>query len=102
MLPTAGAVAADVVEIARNKRCGDLYVWQEDDGDTAGDPNELVGSWYVRAEAGMEELKKQFRDMRFIGDKDGKTAFITCEHSRLEMDKLLKDFSVLSMFRILD
>lgn len=102
MLPTAGAVAADVVEIARDKKCGGIYAWEEDDGNTAGDPQELAGSWYVRAEAGADELKKQFRDMRFIGDKDGKTAFITCEHSRLEMDKLLKDFSVLSMFRILD
>ena len=102
MLPTAGAVAADVVEIVKNKKCGDVYAWEEDDGTTTGNPDELTGSWYVRAEAGVEELKKQFRDMRFIGDKDGKTAFITCEHSRLEMDKLLNDFTVLSMFRILD
>lgn len=46
-LPTASAVAADVVDVILHPELP-TALWSEDSGDYAGDLHELRGAWYIR------------------------------------------------------
>ena len=94
-LPTASAVVADVIDIARNGDRGTIMSWEEGGDDTVYSTDELSNRWYVRASgpavpAGAELLSAP-------GDADA--VFLTeSAMTRPELDALLNQAGTVPAF----
>ncbi len=104
-LPTASAVVADVMDVARNLGHRKALVWDEGGEDAAGGVEEFRSRWYVRAAASADELKNALGGKLPAGrgTGDGECACVTDESmTRGELDKKLAGLVPLSVFRVLD
>jgi len=79
-MPTASAVVADVIDAARHiDKTKNVNLWEEG-GDYVEDCGVLRGSWYVRADGGLERAQELFGKVKVItGEYGGDCAFITGE-----------------------
>ncbi len=104
-LPTASAVVADVMDVARNLGHRKALLWDEGGQDAAGGVAEFKSRWYVRAAATAEELKHALGGKLPAGrgTGDGEAACLTDEAmTRSELDRRLAGLRALSVFRVLD
>ena len=104
-LPTASAVVADVMDVARNLGHRKALLWDEGGQDAAGGVAEFKSRWYVRAAATADELKHALGGKLPAGrgTGDGEAACLTDEAmTRAELDRRLAGLEPLSVIRVLD
>lgn len=104
-LPTASAVVADVMDIARSAKGSKPMAWLPGGNDVSVPPDDLVTRWYVRANAPAAQLRAGFEGIAFLsraGAPAGETAFLTDSMTRAELDKALSGLEILSVLRLLN
>ena len=105
-LPTASAVAADVIDIASHQGHRKVVSWAAGGEDTVGGINELKSFWYVRAVASESALQSALGNVNILSKSDaaqGEVACVTaCEMTRAELDNCLAELEPLSVIRVLD
>jgi homoserine dehydrogenase len=105
-LPTASAVAADVIDIAAHQGHRRVVSWAEGGDDTVSSTELLKSFWYVRAVAGENALQSALGNVKMLvkdNGEAGETACLTmCELSRGELDEKLAGLDVCSVIRVLD
>ena len=104
-LPTASAVVADVIDVARHLKAPKQMEWAQGGVDAAKGAEALESRWYVRAEASEEQLAAALDRSGMIKweHSAGECACITEQPmSRTELDKKLKGLKTLSVMRVLD
>lgn len=105
-LPTASAVAADVIDIAAHQGNRKVVSWAEGGLDTVCGTEHLKSCWYVRVLLSDNALQiplEQVKILEIDAAAAGEIAFLTrTEMSRGELEKYLSDLEVLSVIRVLD
>ena len=103
-LPTASAVVADVMDVARNLGHRKALLWEEGGPGTVGGAEELKSRWYVRAASGADALKNAVGGKLLAGrGTGGEAALITdAAMTRGELDKKLSGVEALSVIRVLN
>ena len=104
-LPTASAVVADVIDIARdlkkNRGCG----WGPGAEDLVVSADGLVSRWYVRAQASMDQARAacgEIQPLARSGAPAGEVAFLTAAMTEPQMREQLQNVEVCSLFRVLE
>lgn len=105
-LPTASAVVADVMDIARAKGSRTPITWEEGDAQTLCGTDELASRFYVRVQDGVDILRARVGEIKLLarsGATAGETAGIT-EQAMTETQLRLKleGLTVLSLIRVLN
>ena len=101
-MPTASAVAADVVDAVKHRYARKLIGWSDGGEDTATDPAQLESSWYIRTGASREKVEREFGSVVFAGEAGSVTAFKTTVMTGKKVGELLgRGIPALSLFRVL-
>jgi len=104
-LPTASAVVADVMDIARSAKGSKLMTWLPGGDDVAVPPDDLVSRWYVRANAQATAARAGLGSIALLsraGAPTGEIAFLTDPMTRAELDKALSGLEILFTLRVLN
>lgn len=105
-LPTASAVAADMMDCAKHVHRKKIFGWGPGNEDYVIDYKAtLKMSFYVRAKAVQTQIQSVFDEVKFLtrtGQPSDETAFITDEMTQNELDEKLKaaGIDVLSKIKI--
>ncbi|MCL1835672.1 MAG: homoserine dehydrogenase [Oscillospiraceae bacterium] len=102
-MPTASAVAADVVDAVKHIHLRKLLSWEEGGEDAATDPSLLESSWYIRTDVTGEKATREFGEVIFADWADGgQTAFKTAVMNEKKVRELIgRGVPALSLFRVL-
>jgi homoserine dehydrogenase len=101
-LPTASAVVADIVDVAKHLHTRRWISWSEGCDSFIVDPILLDSAWYIRTEATREKIEKEFGHVVFADDTAPETAFITgVMNGKMVNDLLSRGITAKSQFRIL-
>jgi len=104
-LPTASAVAADIIDAVKHRYARKLIGWGEGGEEYAADPMQLESAWYIRTNVDREKVRREFGDVIFAeGAFDTKStiAFKTGYMSgNIIKDLIDREIPALSLFRIL-
>ena len=103
-MPTASAVAADVVDAAKHFRLRKLLGWEKGGIEFVADPLLLESAWYVRADISKEKAAKHFGQVIFAENTQsaGQTAFITPVMSGKTVSEVMgTEIVPSSLFRVL-
>lgn len=104
-LPTASAVVADVIDVARNMGHRKALLWKPGGEDAVGGYESLPSRWYVRGgDSGsvMKERLEEAVELVCPGGSGQQTGYLTTAMTRGELDKKLEGLNVGSVFRVLD
>lgn len=109
-LPTASAVVADIVHIAKSNGTSQSLTWEDSDGNTVSDIGCYENRFYYRLKGvNPEEAQKHWGAVRVLsraGQPDGEIAFITekmAEKAARKAEEALSDSAkVLGKIRVLD
>ena len=104
-LPTASAVVADVIDVARHLKLPKQLEWKQGGPDAAQDADALESRWYVRAACKEEKLISAFESAELLAYEHevGECACITAQAmSRTEVDARLNGLKTLAVMRVLD
>ncbi len=71
-LPTASAVAADVIDCIRG---ASQMTWEEADPEQRADPEELVMAWYLRTEEPVHRITHALGDCAFLASPNAPNEF---------------------------
>ena len=106
-LPTASAVAADVIDAVKHIRLRKLLSWEEGGADAVADPELLESAWYVRTNVTKDKVGHEFGEVVFAegetaGEKSPATAFRTAVMNGKKVREILnRGIPALSLFRVL-
>ena len=101
-MPTASAVAADVIDAVKHMHARKLLGWEEGGADTLADSTQLESAWYVRTDAARETIERVFGEVAFAGGGGSATAFRTAFMNGRKIRNLLdRGIPALSLFRVL-
>ena len=103
-LPTASAVVADVIDIAKDKTRSRYNPWGPGSQDLVVSPDRLTSRWYVRAQASMDEARLACGELQPLarsGAPVGEAAFLTAPMTQPQLMERLKGMEVRSLFRVL-
>ncbi len=103
-LPTASAVVADVIDIAKDKARCRYNPWGPGSKDLVVSPDQLTSRWYVRARASMDEARLACGELQPLarsGAPVGEVAFLTAPMTQPQLMERLKGMEVCSLFRVL-
>ena len=102
-LPTASAVAADVIDAVKHINARKLISWDEGGLDALTDPAQLESAWYIRTNAPREKIAREFGSVSFTGGGGGAvTGFRTAVMNGKKIKELLeRGIPALSLFRVL-
>ena len=103
-LPTASAVVADVIDIAKDLKKDRHNGWEEGSPDLLVSDDALCCAWYVRAGAGAEQVRAALGEVHLLarpGALEGETACLTAPMTRPQLARRLEGLEVLSQFRVL-
>ena len=104
-LPTASAVAADIIDAVKHRYARKLIGWGEGGEKYAADPTQLESAWYVRTDATIEKIEREFGDVIFAEgafDTSSTIAFKTSFMNGNKIKDLIdRGIPALSLFRIL-
>ena len=102
-MPTASAVAADVIDAVKHLHARKLLSWDEGGADAVTDPLQLESAWYIRTDVPREKVEREFGKVVFAGDNNEPvTAFRTAVmNGKKIMDLLDRGIPALSLFRVL-
>ena len=105
-LPTASAVVADVMDIARSKGHRSPITWEAGEPSLVCGTEELASRFYVRVQGGAEQLRKQVGEIKLLarsGAAAGETAGITEQTmTEAQLREKLDGMNVLSLIRVLN
>ena len=104
-LPTASAVVADVIDIAKDLKKDRHNGWEEGSPDMMSSTDTIISPWYVRGRLSAEEAKKRCGDIQLLargGAPAGEAAFLTVPMTQPEIQEKLAGADVGSLFRVLD
>ncbi len=103
-LPTASAVVADVIDIARDPGRDRHSGWGPGSPDLCVSPDGVPSRWYVRATASLEQLRAacgEIQPLSRSGAPGEESAVLTSPMTAPELDALLAGTEVKSRFRVL-
>ena len=103
-LPTASAVVADVIDIAKDLKKDRHNGWEEGAPDLVVSADSLVSAWYVRAQVSADQARKQCGEIHLLarsGAPAGEAAFLTAPMTQPEIQDKLVGLDVGSLFRVL-
>ena len=103
-LPTASAVVADVIDIAKDLKKDRHNGWEEGAPDLVVSADSLVSAWYVRAQVSADQARKQCGEIHLLarsGAPAGEAAFLTAPMTQTEIQEKLAGLDVGSLFRVL-
>ena len=105
-LPTASAVVADVMDVARNMGHRKALSWEPGGKDAACGTDALASRWYVRAKAPVDALRSTLPGCKLLARREGggdESACLTGSPlTRGELDQALAGLEVRSALRVLD
>lgn len=104
-LPTASAVVADVIDIAKDLKKERHTGWGPGSPDLVVSPDLLLSRWYVRARTSMEQARLACGELQPLargGAPAGEAAFLTAPMTGPQVRERLEGTQVLSLFRVLD
>ena len=105
-LPTASAVVADVMDIARSKGLRGAMTWEQGDAALVCGTDELASRFYVRVQASADTLRSQVGEMKLLarsGATPGEAAGITEQvMTEGQLRAKLSGIAVLSLIRVLN
>ena len=105
-LPTASAVVADVMDIARNLGHRKALCWGPGGADAACGTQALASRWYVRAQAPAEGLRNALGEGKLLaraGAPSGESALLTeGAMTRDQLEEKLAGIPVRSVIRVLN
>ena len=105
-LPTASAVVADVIDVARNMGSRKALSWEPGGEDTACGTDDLASRWYVRAKASVDGLRAALPDCKLLARRESggeESACITAQElTRAELEEKLAGLEQHSLIRVLD
>ena len=103
-LPTASAVVADVIDIAKDLKKDRHNGWEEGAPDLVVSADSLVSAWYVRAQVTVDEAKRRCGKIQLLarsGAPAGEAAFLTAPMTEPEIQEKLAGMEGGSRFRVL-
>jgi len=103
-LPTASAVVADVIDIAKDLKKDRHNGWEDGAPDLVVSPDELVSPWYVRAQIAEDQARLACGGVHMLsreGAPADETAFLTQPMTEPELREKLEGTQVRSLFRVL-
>jgi len=111
-MPTASAVAADIIDSVKHLYARKWISWADGGADTMEDPLQLESAWYIRTDATREKVEREFGGVVFASDAVASdafasdacsgTAFKTAVMSgKMVSDLLSRGIPALSIFRVL-
>ena len=104
-LPTASAVVADVIDIAKDLKKDRRNCWGPGAPDLVVSDDILTSRWYVRAKAPMDQARLacgEIQPLARSGAPAGEVAFLTAPMTKPQIQDKLKGMDVDSLFRVLD
>ncbi len=104
-LPTASAVAADVIDCVREPNTRKYLGWWPSEPGYVTDPDLISSRWLVRTGADLSGIGAAFGNARFItapAGAQGEYAFVTDYMSRAALDRRAAGMDVRAVYRILD
>lgn len=99
-LPTASAVVADVIDIARHLNERKNIGWAAWDASKVGQIDEMEGRYYFRVDSGRKQVEERFPGCEILAQTDG-TAFITPQLPRRELEKRAEGLRIFSKLCVL-
>ncbi len=103
-LPTASAVVADVIDIAKDLKKDRHNGWEEGAPDLVVSADSLVSPWYVRAQVSADQARQKFGEIQLLargGAPAGEAAFLTAPMTEPEIREKLAGLETGSLFRVL-
>ena len=103
-LPTASAVVADVVDIAKDLKRDFRNQWGPGSKELVISSDLLVSRWYVRVNASFVQARELFGDLQALargGAPEGEVAFLTGEMTEPEIREKLSGLEVGTLLRVL-
>jgi len=103
-LPTASAVVADVIDIAKDLKRDRHNGWEEGAPDLVASTDGLRSAWYVRVQASVEQARSRCGDIQLLarsGAPAGEAAFLTAPMTEPEIREKLAGLDAGSLFRVL-
>ena len=103
-LPTASAVVADVIDIAKDLKKDRHNGWEEGAPDLVTSADALACPWYVRGRSSVEQARARCGEIQLLargGAPAGEVAFLTAPMTAPEIREKLSGLEVGSLFRVL-
>ena len=103
-LPTASAVVADVLDIAKDLKRDHGNAWGPGSADLVVSADILASRWYVRCDASMEAVRAALGEIQPLargGAPANEVACLTAEMTQPELVEKLAGLQVGSVFRVL-
>ena len=104
-LPTASAVVADVIDIAKDLKKNRHNSWGPGAADLMVSSDILTSQWYVRAQASVDQARLacgEILPMARSGAPTGEVAFLTRPMTEPQVRDKLKGMEICSRFRVLE
>ena len=104
-LPTASAVVADVIDIAKDLKKDRHNAWGPGSPDLVVSPDILTSRWYVRAQAAVDQARLacgEIQPLARAGAPASEVAFLTAPMTEPQVRDKLKGLEVDALFRVLD
>ena len=103
-LPTASAVVADVIDIAKDLKKDRHNGWEAGSPELLASAAALAFPWYVRAQASADQARKSCGEIQLLarsGAPAGECAFLTAPMTEPEIREKLAGMDVGSLIRVL-
>ena len=103
--PTASAVVADVIDIAKHMQSKNFVGWTLSDEDFVVQPTAVESAWYVRCEGTPDMIKTALGEASFLGRAGApatEVAFLTAPMTQGALASKLEGMAIKSQFRVLD
>ena len=104
-LPTASAVVADVIDIAKDLHRDHRNSWGPGAEDLVVSSDLLTSRWYVRAQSTVDKARLacgEIQPLARSGAPAGEVAFLTAPMTEPQLRDRLQSMEVSSLFRVLD
>ena len=103
-LPTASAVVADVIDIAKDLKKDRHNGWEDGAPDLVVSADVVTSPWYVRAQTPVDQARLACGEIHLLargGAPAGEAAFLTEPMTEPQIRDRLKGMEVRSLFRVL-
>ncbi|MBQ8975688.1 MAG: homoserine dehydrogenase [Oscillospiraceae bacterium] len=101
-LPTASAVAADVIDAAKHIGMSKLLFWNDGSAEDVASTDELENCWYVRASCQSDDAAAAFGSITVAGSSGGELVFTTEKMSGAQFKTKAGGLNTKAAFRIMD
>ena len=104
-LPTASAVVADVIDLAKDLKKDRHNAWGPGAADLVVSPDILTSRWYVRARASVDQARLacgEIQPLARAGAPAGEVAFLTAPMTEPQVRDKLKGMETDALFRVLE